>query len=57
MKPVFACLLAAPALLCAEEKPLLDALPQNAIQSAFQVLRRDYIRREDLSFEEATRCR
>jgi hypothetical protein len=40
----------------AEEKPLLDALPQQALQSAFQVLRRDYIRREDLSFEELNRA-
>jgi hypothetical protein len=40
----------------AEEKPLLDGLPQQALQSAFQVLRRDYIRREDLSFEELNRA-
>ncbi len=46
-----------PALLpAAEEAPLLNQLPQNAIQSAFQVLRRDYIRREDLSYEELNRA-
>ncbi|MFZ4763670.1 MAG: S41 family peptidase [Roseimicrobium sp.] len=38
------------------ENQLLDALPQSAVQSAFQVLRRDYIRREDLSFEELNRA-
>lgn len=35
---------------------LLNTLPQNSIQSAFQILRRDYIRREDLSFEELNRA-
>jgi len=50
------CLLAASALVTAAEKDVLDALPQNAIQSAFQVLRRDYIRREDLTFEELNRA-
>src|SRR4029079_12769039 len=50
------CLLAAPLLLGAEGRPLLENLPQNAIQSAFQVLRRDYIRREDLTFEELNRA-
>lgn len=35
---------------------LLDQLPQNGIQSAFQILRRDYIRREDLSYEELNRA-
>lgn len=44
------------AALQAGENPLLDALPQNSIQSAFQILRRDYIRREDLSFEELNRA-
>jgi hypothetical protein len=52
----FSCLLAAPLLVGAEGKPLLETLPQNAIQSAFQVLRRDYIRREDLTFEELNRA-
>src|SRR5688500_12614591 len=57
MKPCLVlCLLAAPALVTAAEKELLDALPQNAIQAAVQVLRRDYIRREDLTFEELTRA-
>jgi len=51
-----ASLLVAPALVGAPDKPLLEGLPQNAIQSAFQVLRRDYIRREDLSFEELNRA-
>jgi len=39
-----------------EVRPLLDQLPQGSIQSAFQILRRDYIRREDLSFEELNRA-
>src|SRR6187397_2536935 len=57
MKVVSAvCLLLTPLLCAADGKPLLDALPQNAIQSAFQILRRDYIRREDLSFEELNRA-
>jgi hypothetical protein len=49
-------LMAAPLLVGAENGPLLEKLPQNAIQSAFQVLRRDYIRREDLTFEELNRA-
>lgn len=49
-------LLTAATVVNAAEKPLLDSLPQNAVQSAFQVLRRDYIRREDLSFEELNRA-
>lgn len=40
----------------AGDAALLDKLPQNSIQSAFQILRRDYIRREDLSFEELNRA-
>lgn len=57
MKPALAaCLLPAVSILSAAEKPLLDALPQSGIQSAFQILRRDYIRREDLSFEELNRA-
>lgn len=42
--------------LRAGDVPLIDTLPQNSIQSAFQILRRDYIRREDLSFEELNRA-
>jgi hypothetical protein len=40
------------------EKSLLavDELSQDAIQSAFQVLRRDYIRRDDLTFEQLNRA-
>jgi hypothetical protein len=50
-------LLTLPALLSAvESRPLLDKLPQNSIQSAFQILRRDYIRKEDLSYEELNRA-
>ena len=49
-------LMVVPVCLPAGEAPLLDGLPQNAIQSAFQVLRRDYIRREDLSYEELNRA-
>ena len=45
-----------PSLPAAEPKALLDKLPQNSIQSAFQILRRDYIRREDLSYEELNRA-
>lgn len=40
----------------AGDEALLNTLPQNSIQSAFQILRRDYIRREDLSFEELNRA-
>lgn len=40
----------------AGDAALLNTLPQNSIQSAFQILRRDYIRREDLSFEELNRA-
>ncbi|WP_081892474.1 S41 family peptidase [Verrucomicrobium sp. BvORR106] len=36
--------------------PLLDQLPQNGVQSAFQILRRDYIRRDDLTYEELNRA-
>src|SRR3954469_17415255 len=50
------CLLAAPALSRASDAAVLNGLSQNAIQSAFQMLRRDYIRREDLSFEELNRA-
>ena len=39
----------------AVETPLVDQLPQNGLQSAFQILRRDYIRRDDLTFEELNR--
>jgi hypothetical protein len=50
-------LLILPSLLPAlESRPLLDKLPQNSIQSAFQILRRDYIRKEDLSYEELNRA-
>lgn len=49
-------LLRPPQLPAAESRPLLDKLPQNSIQSAFQILRRDYIRREDLSYEELNRA-
>src|SRR5476651_1144394 len=47
-------LLAPPVI--AEEKPLIDQLPQNTLQSAFQILRRDYIRRDELTFEELNRA-
>jgi hypothetical protein len=39
----------------AAETSLVDQLPQNGLQSAFQILRRDYIRRDDLTFEELNR--
>lgn len=50
-----ACALLA-SLLQAESKALLDQLPQDALQSAFQILRRDYIRRDDLSNEAFNRA-
>lgn len=54
---LFISMLFLPSLLpAAESRPLLDKLPQNSIQSAFQILRRDYIRREDLSYEELNRA-
>jgi hypothetical protein len=54
---LFTLILSLPPLLGAvESRPLLDKLPQNSIQSAFQILRRDYIRREDLSYEELNRA-
>lgn len=50
-------LLLSPLLIQSEKPPaLLDQLPQNSIQSAFQILRRDYIRREDLSYLELNRA-
>jgi len=43
-------------LVHAEELPrLIDQMPQGALQSAFQILRRDYIRRDELTFEELNR--
>jgi hypothetical protein len=38
------------------DRGMVDGLSQNAVQSAFQLLRRDYIRREDLTFEELNRA-
>ncbi len=35
---------------------LVDQLPQSSLQSAFQILRRDYIRRDELTFEELNRA-
>ncbi len=52
---IIICSLIAP-LLVAEDKPLLDQLPQGALQSAFQILRRDYIRRDDLTYEALNRA-
>ncbi len=41
----------------AEPPPrLVDQLPQGSLQSAFQILRRDYIRRDELTFEELNRA-
>lgn len=45
-----------PAGIKADEKALLEGLSQNGVQSAFQLLRRDYIRRDDLTFEELNRA-
>lgn len=35
---------------------LVDQLPQSSLQSAFQILRRDYIRTDELTFEELNRA-
>jgi hypothetical protein len=40
----------------AVDRAALDQLPQNALQSAFEILRRDYIRRDELTFEELNRA-
>ncbi len=53
---LFLALLPVSTLPAREPSPLLDKLPQNSLQSAFQILRRDYIRREDLSYEELNRA-
>lgn len=34
---------------------LIDQMPQGALQSAFQILRRDYIRRDELTYDELNR--
>jgi hypothetical protein len=39
-----------------ETQLLLDSLPQSALQSAFQILRRDYIRHDELTYEELNRA-
>ncbi|MCE9519420.1 MAG: hypothetical protein K8R87_07705, partial [Verrucomicrobia bacterium] len=44
-------------LVQANEPPrLVDQLPQTSLQSAFQILRRDYIRRDELTYEEVNRA-
>ncbi|MDB6118942.1 MAG: hypothetical protein JWO08_2723 [Verrucomicrobiaceae bacterium] len=40
----------------AESRPAVDEVSQAAIQSAFQILRRDYIRREDLTLDQLNRA-
>ncbi len=51
------CVSAASLVTAAPPEPaLLNTLPQNGIQTAFQILRRDYIRRDDLTFEELNRA-
>jgi Peptidase family S41 len=40
----------------ATETKLLDQMPQSSLQSAFEILRRDYIRRDDLTYEELNRA-
>lgn len=54
----WACLLIATAatLGAAEPEPLVNGLSQSSLQTAFQVLRRDYIRHEDLTFDELNRA-
>lgn len=54
--PLFFTLLPAVVSLQAGDEALLNTLPQNSIQSAFQILRRDYIRRDELTFEELNRA-
>ncbi|MEI6537702.1 MAG: S41 family peptidase [Verrucomicrobiaceae bacterium] len=49
------CYLLAPFLVAAD-KPLVDQLPQGALQSAFQILRRDYIRRDELTYDALNRA-
>jgi hypothetical protein len=53
----WACVLLTTAgLSAAEPDPLVNGLSQSALQTAFQVLRRDYIRHDDLTFEELNRA-
>ena len=40
----------------AAERTTLDQLPQSALQSAFEILQRDYIRRDELTFDELNRA-
>ena len=42
--------------LAASPKPAVDEVSQAAIQSAFRVLQRDYIRREDLTIDQLNRA-
>ncbi len=43
-------------LSAAEPEPLVNGLSQSSLQTAFQILRRDYIRHDDLTFEELNRA-
>ncbi len=52
---LFVTLAVALPVFAAEESPV-DQISQAAIQSAFQVLQRDYIRREDLTFDQLNRA-
>ncbi len=47
-----------PSASAAEARPVppVDEVSQSAIQSAFQILRRDYIRREDLTLDQLNRA-
>ena len=49
-------LLAAPLSLAHGAAPTVDGLRQDALQSAFQVLRRDYIRQEELTMDQLNRA-
>lgn len=50
------CCLLSHGLVAAPQELGVDDLTQNAIQTAFQLLRRDYIRHEELTFEELNRA-
>ncbi|HEY2572962.1 MAG TPA: S41 family peptidase [Verrucomicrobiaceae bacterium] len=55
--PCLAIIAALAASIHAEDVPRpIDELSQGALQSAFQILRRDYIRRDELTFEELNRA-
>jgi hypothetical protein len=56
MKWAYLLIVTAASLGATEPEPLVNGLSQSALQTAFQVLRRDYIRHDDLTFEELNRA-